>query len=193
MTSDNLSICFWPTLMRPDFTTMDALTATRTYQTIIETFIYQCAFFFYNQPPIDNPSSLSGLPGSPTATLSSTTTSISSTTSVSGSAYSSCYTPAQHVGTPFSLAQQSPPHSPPPTPQSPIQSILPPLHPHHTPTEQHMLWSGEGCSETMEVKELWKVLKWGKSWGCSIYRDYINEEWFLKKKWMRLRKCACRW
>ncbi|ELW71153.1 Rho GTPase-activating protein 35 [Tupaia chinensis] len=34
MTSENLSICFWPTLMRPDFSTMDALTATRTYQTI---------------------------------------------------------------------------------------------------------------------------------------------------------------
>ncbi|XP_063060779.1 rho GTPase-activating protein 35 [Engraulis encrasicolus] len=50
MTSENLSICFWPTLMRPDFTTMDALTATRTYQTILETFIHQCAFFFYNQP-----------------------------------------------------------------------------------------------------------------------------------------------
>uniref|UniRef100_A0A672KAH1 Rho-GAP domain-containing protein n=1 Tax=Sinocyclocheilus grahami TaxID=75366 RepID=A0A672KAH1_SINGR len=48
MTSENLSICFWPTLMRPVFTSMDALTATRTYQTIIETFIHQCAFFFYN-------------------------------------------------------------------------------------------------------------------------------------------------
>uniref|UniRef100_A0A8C0U6F4 Rho GTPase-activating protein 35-like n=2 Tax=Cyanistes caeruleus TaxID=156563 RepID=A0A8C0U6F4_CYACU len=42
MTSENLSICFWPTLMRPDFSTMDALTATRTYQTIIELFIHQC-------------------------------------------------------------------------------------------------------------------------------------------------------
>ncbi|NWV67892.1 RHG35 protein, partial [Malurus elegans] len=46
MTSENLSICFWPTLMRPDFSTMDALTATRTYQTIIELFIHQCPFFF---------------------------------------------------------------------------------------------------------------------------------------------------
>uniref|UniRef100_I3JFB1 Rho GTPase-activating protein 35 n=1 Tax=Oreochromis niloticus TaxID=8128 RepID=I3JFB1_ORENI len=64
MTSENLSICFWPTLMRPDFTTMDALTATRTYQTIIESFIQQCAYFFYNQPLAD------GLPGSPTSTLS---------------------------------------------------------------------------------------------------------------------------
>ncbi|XP_072547794.1 rho GTPase-activating protein 35 [Salminus brasiliensis] len=132
MTSDNLSICFWPTLMRPDFTTMDALTATRTYQTIIETFIHQCAFFFYNQPLADTPSSLSGLPGSPTATLSSAS-------SISTSAYSSCYAPPQHVAPPFSPAQQSPPHSPPPTPQSPIQSLLPTLHPHHTPTEQHTL------------------------------------------------------
>lgn len=153
MTSDNLSICFWPTLMRPDFTTMDALTATRTYQTIIETFIYQCAFFFYNQPLVDNPSSLSGLPGSPTATLFSTS-------SVSGSAYSSCYSPAQHVATPFSLSQQSPPHSPPPTPQSPIQSLLPPMHPHHAPTEQHTLWSREGCRKRTNItKKFWKLGK----------------------------------
>uniref|UniRef100_A0A8C5WK80 Rho GTPase-activating protein 35 n=1 Tax=Leptobrachium leishanense TaxID=445787 RepID=A0A8C5WK80_9ANUR len=55
MTSENLSICFWPTLMRPDFTTMDALTATRTYQTIIELFIHQCPFFFYQRPPLDLP------------------------------------------------------------------------------------------------------------------------------------------
>ncbi|KAM4642276.1 rho GTPase-activating protein 35-like isoform 1-T1 [Discoglossus pictus] len=55
MTSENLSICFWPTLMRPDFTTMDALTATRTYQTIIELFIHQCAYFFYQRPPVDLP------------------------------------------------------------------------------------------------------------------------------------------
>ncbi|KAK2510691.1 Arhgap35 [Columba guinea] len=52
---ENLSICFWPTLMRPDFSTMDALTATRTYQTIIELFIHQCPFFFYNRPLLDPP------------------------------------------------------------------------------------------------------------------------------------------
>ncbi|NXF91065.1 RHG35 protein, partial [Eubucco bourcierii] len=46
MTSENLSICFWPTLMKPDFSTVDALTATRTYQTIMELFIQQCPFFF---------------------------------------------------------------------------------------------------------------------------------------------------
>ncbi|XP_048016328.1 rho GTPase-activating protein 35 [Megalobrama amblycephala] len=132
MTSENLSICFWPTLMRPDFTTMDALTATRTYQTIIETFIHQCAFFFYNQPLADTPSGLSGQPASPTTTLSSAS-------SIPGSAYSACYAPLQPIAPPFSPAQQSPPHSPPPTPQSPIQSLLPPLHPHHTPTEQHTL------------------------------------------------------
>ncbi|XP_072288057.1 rho GTPase-activating protein 35 [Pyxicephalus adspersus] len=55
MTSENLSMCFWPTLMRPDFTTMDALTATRTYQTIIELFINQCPYFFYQRPPMDLP------------------------------------------------------------------------------------------------------------------------------------------
>ncbi|NWX94451.1 RHG35 protein, partial [Nothoprocta pentlandii] len=46
MTSENLSICFWPTLMRPDFSSMDALTAARSYQGIIDLFIQQCPFFF---------------------------------------------------------------------------------------------------------------------------------------------------
>lgn len=132
MTSENLSICFWPTLMRPDFTTMDALTATRTYQTIIETFIHQCAFFFYNQPLVDTPSGLHGQPASPTSTLSSAT-------SVPSSAYSAYYASQQPIIPPFSPIQQSPSHSPPHTPQSPIQNLLPSLHPHHAPTEQHML------------------------------------------------------
>ncbi|CAB1348616.1 unnamed protein product [Coregonus sp. 'balchen'] len=141
MTSENLSICFWPTLMRPDFTTMDALTATRTYQTIIESFIHQCAFFFYNQPLSDT---LSGH-ASPTATLSSHGV----TSAYSSLAYNSpSLTPAPapyvmpttppvipHYGPPHTQIQQSPPH----TPQSPIQALLPPLHPHHPPTEQHML------------------------------------------------------
>ncbi|KAL0193158.1 hypothetical protein M9458_011454, partial [Cirrhinus mrigala] len=104
MTSENLSICFWPTLMRPDFTSMDALTATRTYQTIIETFIHQCAFFFYNQPPAESPTGPfgppgplvpSGLPPSPTA------------------APSYC-PPTPH----FTPLLQSPPHSPPQSPHT---------------------------------------------------------------------------
>ncbi|XP_073718919.1 rho GTPase-activating protein 35 [Misgurnus anguillicaudatus] len=132
MTSENLSICFWPTLMRPDFTTMDALTATRTYQTIIETFIHQCAFFFYNQPLVDTPSGLHGQPASPTSTLSSAT-------SAPSSAYSAYFAPQQPIIPPFSPIQQSPSHSPPHTPQSPIQNLLPSLHPHHAPTEQHLL------------------------------------------------------
>ncbi|XP_058678838.1 rho GTPase-activating protein 35 [Ammospiza caudacuta] len=65
MTSENLSICFWPTLMRPDFSTMDALTATRTYQTIIELFIHQCPFFFSLRPP---PPDTPGSPGPAPAT-----------------------------------------------------------------------------------------------------------------------------
>ncbi|OCT66096.1 rho GTPase-activating protein 35-like isoform X2 [Xenopus laevis] len=69
MTSENLSICFWPTLMRPDFTTMDALTATRTYQTIIELFIHQCAYFFYQRLPVDLPTPSS--PSTPPLTQSS--------------------------------------------------------------------------------------------------------------------------
>ncbi|KAG7223278.1 hypothetical protein INR49_015634 [Caranx melampygus] len=127
MTSENLSICFWPTLMRPDFSTMDALTATRTYQTIIETFIHQCAFFFYNQPLLDSPTGLAGLPASPTTTLS-------------GSSAYSCYRSSPpHTTTHFSPLQQSPPT----TPQSPLQSLLPPLHQHphshHSPAEQETL------------------------------------------------------
>ncbi|KAG7483949.1 hypothetical protein MATL_G00043740 [Megalops atlanticus] len=129
MTSENLSICFWPTLMRPDFTTMDALTATRTYQTIIETFIHQCAFFFYNQPLVDTPL---GLPASPTT--------------MSGGSTLPCYSqpapaplPPPPPATHCSPLQQSPPHSPPPTPQSPLQSLLPPLHPHHAAAEQQTL------------------------------------------------------
>ncbi|KAJ0004384.1 hypothetical protein NQD34_010598 [Periophthalmus magnuspinnatus] len=125
MTSENLSICFWPTLMRPDFTTMDALTATRTYQTIIETFIHQCAFFFYNQPLIDSPTGLGGLPASPTTALTS--------------AYTCYRSSPPHSGAHFSPLQQSPPT----TPQSPLQSLLPPLHqhshPHHSPAEQETL------------------------------------------------------
>lgn len=152
MTSENLSICFWPTLMRPDFTTMDALTATRTYQTIIESFIHQCAYFFYNQPLAD------GLPGSPTSTLSSGGG--TSAYSCMAGGYSSSPTPSPtpyvlpatppvipHYGPPIHHQHhhhhhqhQSPPHSPPPTPQSPIPALLPPsLHPHHPPTEQHTL------------------------------------------------------
>ncbi|TNM85037.1 hypothetical protein fugu_009215 [Takifugu bimaculatus] len=127
MTSENLSICFWPTLMRPDFTTMDALTATRTYQTIIETFIHQCAFFFYNQPLLDSPTGLAGLPASPTTTLG-------------GSSAYSCYRSSPpHTTVHFSPLQQSPPT----TPQSPLQSLLPPLHQHphshHSPAEQETL------------------------------------------------------
>ncbi|XP_069500678.1 rho GTPase-activating protein 35 isoform X2 [Ambystoma mexicanum] len=100
MTSENLSICFWPTLMRPDFTTMDALTATRTYQTIIELFIQQCPFFFYNRQPTDLPGAT---PSSPSANASS---------------LPFC------VATPVTM-QPSPPQSPPPTPQSPMLPTLP--------------------------------------------------------------------
>uniref|UniRef100_A0A8D0CAI1 Rho GTPase-activating protein 35 n=1 Tax=Salvator merianae TaxID=96440 RepID=A0A8D0CAI1_SALMN len=110
MTSENLSICFWPTLMRPDFSTMDALTATRIYQTIIELFIQQCPFFLYNrpisEPPGATPSSPSALPAS-TPFLSSTPV----------------------------MAQPSPPQTPPPSPQSPLQPLLPP----QLQAEQHTL------------------------------------------------------
>ncbi|XP_027900412.1 rho GTPase-activating protein 35 [Xiphophorus couchianus] len=148
MTSENLSICFWPTLMRPDFTTMDALTATRTYQTIIESFIHQCAFFFYNQP-LSN-----GLTGSPTSTLSGGSGTSAYSCMAGGYSSSSAPSPAAYVfpATPPVIPHYGPPlhqhhhqhrspsHSPPPNPQSTIPALLPPsLHPLHPPAEQHTL------------------------------------------------------
>ncbi|XP_007437533.1 rho GTPase-activating protein 35 [Python bivittatus] len=110
MTSENLSICFWPTLMRPDFSTMDALTATRIYQTIIELFIQQCSFFFYSRPIVEPPGAT---PNSPSAIPISTP--FLSSTPV--------------------ITQPSPPQTPPPSPQSPLQSLLPP----QLQAEQHTL------------------------------------------------------
>ncbi|XP_066494500.1 rho GTPase-activating protein 35 [Tiliqua scincoides] len=110
MTSENLSICFWPTLMRPDFSTMDALTATRIYQTIIELFIQQCHFFFCNRPILEPPGAM---PSSP-STVPASTPFLSST-------------PV--------MAQPSPPQTPPPSPQSPLQPLLPP----QLQAEQHTL------------------------------------------------------
>ncbi|NWW41329.1 RHG05 protein, partial [Panurus biarmicus] len=46
MTADNLSICFWPTLMRPDFENREFLSTTKIHQSVIETFIQQCQFLF---------------------------------------------------------------------------------------------------------------------------------------------------
>ncbi|KAE8295285.1 Rho GTPase-activating protein 35 [Larimichthys crocea] len=130
MTSENLSICFWPTLMRPDFTTMDALTATRTYQTIIESFIHQCSYFFYNQPLAD------GLPGSPTSTLSSMGGTSAYSCMVGG--YSSSPTPSPtpyvlpatppvipHYGPPI---HHPPPSPPPPPPSASVPTSLPTSH-----------------------------------------------------------------
>ncbi|XP_015230758.1 PREDICTED: rho GTPase-activating protein 5 isoform X1 [Cyprinodon variegatus] len=47
MTADNLSICFWPTLMRPDFENKDTLSTTKLNQAVIETFIMQSDYFFH--------------------------------------------------------------------------------------------------------------------------------------------------
>ncbi|KAJ8394262.1 hypothetical protein AAFF_G00048450 [Aldrovandia affinis] len=47
MTADNLSICFWPTLMRPDFENKDTLSTTKLNQSVIESFIQQSRYFFY--------------------------------------------------------------------------------------------------------------------------------------------------
>ncbi|XP_030069640.1 rho GTPase-activating protein 5 [Microcaecilia unicolor] len=59
MTADNLSICFWPTLMRPDFENKEFFTTTKIHQSVIETFIQQCQFFFYNGEIVETSNSLS--------------------------------------------------------------------------------------------------------------------------------------
>uniref|UniRef100_A0A8C5QMX6 Rho GTPase activating protein 5 n=1 Tax=Leptobrachium leishanense TaxID=445787 RepID=A0A8C5QMX6_9ANUR len=56
MTADNLSICFWPTLMRPDFENKEFMTITNNHRSVIETFILQCQFFFYEGDIVDSPS-----------------------------------------------------------------------------------------------------------------------------------------
>ncbi|XP_035279052.1 rho GTPase-activating protein 5 [Anguilla anguilla] len=61
MTADNLSICFWPTLMRPDFENKDTLSTTKLNQSVIESFIQQCHYFFHGGE-IAEPSSAEGTP-----------------------------------------------------------------------------------------------------------------------------------
>ncbi|XP_078515519.1 rho GTPase-activating protein 5 [Lissotriton helveticus] len=65
MTADNLSICFWPTLMRPDFENREIISATKLHQSVIENFIRQCQFFFYNGEIVEasnSPASSTSLP-----------------------------------------------------------------------------------------------------------------------------------
>ncbi|KAM8833228.1 rho GTPase-activating protein 5 [Synchiropus picturatus] len=47
MTADNISICIWPTLMRPDFENRATLSSTKLNQSVIESFIQQSDFFFH--------------------------------------------------------------------------------------------------------------------------------------------------
>ncbi|KAI1895585.1 hypothetical protein AGOR_G00107750 [Albula goreensis] len=61
MTADNLSICFWPTLMRPDFENKDTLSTTKLNQSVIESFIQQSNYFFYGGE-MTEPSSAEGTP-----------------------------------------------------------------------------------------------------------------------------------
>lgn len=57
MTADNLSICFWPTLMRPDFENKDTLSTTKLNQAVIECFILQSDYFFYGGEVAESSSS----------------------------------------------------------------------------------------------------------------------------------------
>ncbi|CAG5866917.1 unnamed protein product [Menidia menidia] len=57
MTADNLSICFWPTLMRPDFENKETLSTTKLNQAVIETFIVQSDYFFHGGEVAESSSS----------------------------------------------------------------------------------------------------------------------------------------
>ncbi|KAJ0009210.1 hypothetical protein NQD34_016625 [Periophthalmus magnuspinnatus] len=57
MTADNLSICFWPTLMRPDFENMDTLSTTKLNQSVVECFILQSDYFFHGGEVAESSSS----------------------------------------------------------------------------------------------------------------------------------------
>uniref|UniRef100_A0AAA9TUL6 Rho GTPase activating protein 5 n=3 Tax=Bos TaxID=9903 RepID=A0AAA9TUL6_BOVIN len=64
MTADNLSICFWPTLMRPDFENREFLSTTKIHQSVVETFIQQCQFFFYNGEIVETANTVAPAPPS---------------------------------------------------------------------------------------------------------------------------------
>uniref|UniRef100_A0A8C6SR73 Rho-GAP domain-containing protein n=1 Tax=Neogobius melanostomus TaxID=47308 RepID=A0A8C6SR73_9GOBI len=57
MTADNLSICFWPTLMRPDFENKDTLSTTKLNQAVVECFILQSDYFFHGGEVAESSSS----------------------------------------------------------------------------------------------------------------------------------------
>ncbi|XP_014444803.2 LOW QUALITY PROTEIN: rho GTPase-activating protein 5 [Tupaia chinensis] len=65
MTADNLSICFWPTLMRPDFENREFLSTTKIHQSVVETFIQQCQFFFYNGEIVETVNTVAPPPSNP--------------------------------------------------------------------------------------------------------------------------------
>uniref|UniRef100_A0A8C4Q9G5 Rho GTPase activating protein 5 n=1 Tax=Eptatretus burgeri TaxID=7764 RepID=A0A8C4Q9G5_EPTBU len=52
MSEENLSICFWPTLMKPNLTDMASITATLVNRTPIQPFIMHCPALFYNNGEI---------------------------------------------------------------------------------------------------------------------------------------------
>lgn len=62
MTADNLSICFWPTLMRPDFENKDTLSSTKLNQAVVETFIVQSDFFFHGGDAVHDDGAGAGVP-----------------------------------------------------------------------------------------------------------------------------------
>ena len=50
MDVENLAICWWPTLLRPDFTTFDEMSLVSKYlEDIVKTIIEQYGFFFFGE------------------------------------------------------------------------------------------------------------------------------------------------
>jgi len=54
MDSKNLSICWWPTLMWPDITSMDTMMlTTRPLEELVQLLIDQNRFFFHGENQVD--------------------------------------------------------------------------------------------------------------------------------------------
>ena len=50
MDIENLAICWWPTLLRPDFASFDEMSMVSKYlEDIVKTIIEQCGFFFFGE------------------------------------------------------------------------------------------------------------------------------------------------
>ena len=54
MDSKNLAICWWPTLMWPEITSMDTMMlTTRPLEELVQLLIEQCGFFFHGESEVE--------------------------------------------------------------------------------------------------------------------------------------------